>query len=650
MELNREHFRAIIYYNFQRQLSQQECLAELLSVFGNEEPHQSTISRWYGEFKRGPRENVDAVRKLIIEDRHVTYREIEASLKISKTAIQKIFHAELGVRKLVSRWIPPPWGHIATIPLDEQRTVTVYTTISSKNQPPRRIILHQVNASSHTAQKIRQYLTEENVGLLDHSPYSPNDFFTFPKIKNRLRGQRFQSPEEAWNKCFENWFERMLIRRTVQRILKAHSFPPYKIHLVQELNEDDFNRRLQFCEDMINRHKCRYWSDSNPRIYHEVHTQQPQKLNVWADAIDPALTAIIESQSQDGAPPHYALCVRQYLDQTFPDRWTVSGYSFVYGFVNGNAAEAAREYARRFPNRRHPTRSVFVRGHRQIIENGFGNLQRDQNINVRQRRFTRMILREFDRDPTTSVRRVSGALGISASHVHRLQPGDGERRITFCQWILDRTDNNRELLSNVLWTDESCFTRRGVVNFHNQHIWSHENPHAVRERNFQHEFSVNVWIGIYRNRLFGPYLLPARLNAATFLEFLKAEDANILDDVMLDLRRLAWFQLDGCPAHYSRTVRNWLDEHYPERWIGRGGPVAWPPRSPGVNRLDFFVWGVLKEKVYQTPVTTRDMLIDRIRNACVEIRPYLNNAIPRSIIRRCELCIEQLGLYFEQLL
>ncbi|CAH1971312.1 unnamed protein product [Acanthoscelides obtectus] len=84
------------------------------------------------------------------------------------------------------------------------------------------------NASSHAAQETRQYLTEENVELLDHPPYSPdlspNDFFTFPKIKNRLRGQRFQSPEEAvdafknavldlpakeWNKFFENWFERM---------------------------------------------------------------------------------------------------------------------------------------------------------------------------------------------------------------------------------------------------------------------------------------------------------------------------------------------------------------------------------------------------------------------------------------------------------
>ncbi|CAH1988540.1 unnamed protein product [Acanthoscelides obtectus] len=296
MELNREHFRAIIYYNFQRQLSQQECLAELLSVFGNEAPHQSTISRWYGEFKPGrvslsddPRvgapktavtqKNVDAVRKLIIEYRHVTYREIETSLKISKTSIQKMLHEELGVKKIVSRWIPhllteeqkaarsAVWvfqaeekptkvirsrsaskkmvatfvskaDHIGTILLNEERTVTAYwyTTIClpkvipelRKINPERRIILHQDNASSHTAQKTRQYLTEENLELLDHPPYSPdlspNDFFTFPKIKNRLLGQRFQSLEEAvdafknavldlpaneWNKCFENWFERM---------------------------------------------------------------------------------------------------------------------------------------------------------------------------------------------------------------------------------------------------------------------------------------------------------------------------------------------------------------------------------------------------------------------------------------------------------
>ncbi|CAH2017755.1 unnamed protein product [Acanthoscelides obtectus] len=69
----------------------------------------------------------------------------------------------------------------------------VYHHLFAKSHHPgRRIILHQDNASSHTAQKTRQYLTEENVELLDHPPYSPdlssNDVFTFPKIKIRLRG------------------------------------------------------------------------------------------------------------------------------------------------------------------------------------------------------------------------------------------------------------------------------------------------------------------------------------------------------------------------------------------------------------------------------------------------------------------------------
>ncbi|CAK1594748.1 unnamed protein product [Parnassius mnemosyne] len=92
----------------------------------------------------------------------------------------------------------------------------------------RRIILHHDNASSHTAHRTKEFLEQENIKLLDHPPYSPdlspNDFYTFPKIKKKLRGHRFSSPEEAvdayktailetptseWNGCFNNWFRRM---------------------------------------------------------------------------------------------------------------------------------------------------------------------------------------------------------------------------------------------------------------------------------------------------------------------------------------------------------------------------------------------------------------------------------------------------------
>ena len=31
-------------------------------------------------------------------------------------------------------------------------------------------------------------------------------------------------------------------------------------------------------------------------------------------------------------------------------------------------------------------------------------------------------------------------------------------------------------------------------------------------------------------------------------------------------------------VHYTRHVRDYLNESFPNRWLGRGGPVAWPPR------------------------------------------------------------------------
>ena len=41
-----------------------------------------------------------------MQDRYVTYREIETSLNISSTSVNKILHENLIVKKICSRWIP----------------------------------------------------------------------------------------------------------------------------------------------------------------------------------------------------------------------------------------------------------------------------------------------------------------------------------------------------------------------------------------------------------------------------------------------------------------------------------------------------------------------------------------------------------------
>ena len=42
-------------------------------------------------------------------------------------------------------------------------------------------------------------------------------------------------------------------RSSVQKILKREKYHPYKIHLLQELSEDDFDRRIEFSEIMADR-------------------------------------------------------------------------------------------------------------------------------------------------------------------------------------------------------------------------------------------------------------------------------------------------------------------------------------------------------------------------------------------------------------
>ena len=51
-------------------------------------------------------ETIDAMRQLILQDRHATCRNIETILSIIGTSIHSILHEHLTVNKICSRWIP----------------------------------------------------------------------------------------------------------------------------------------------------------------------------------------------------------------------------------------------------------------------------------------------------------------------------------------------------------------------------------------------------------------------------------------------------------------------------------------------------------------------------------------------------------------
>jgi len=79
------------------------------------------------------------------------------------------------------------------------------------------------------------------------------------------------------------------------------------------------------------------------------------------------------------------------------------------------------------------------------------------------------------------------------------------------------------------------------------------------------------------------------------------------------------FQQDGAPPHWGSHVRRFLDAALPNRWVARDGTTLWPPRSPDITPLDFFLWGYVKDRVFSTPVPDITNLTARITDAFATI-------------------------------
>lgn len=342
---------------------------------------------------------------------------------------------------------------------------------------------------------------------------------------------------------------------------------------------------------------------------------------------------------------------------------------FVYGFCNGNSRQSVREYQERFPHRHLPHHSVYPESFRRLRETGNpapAKAIRPHEVNVEHEE---AVVNAVIDNPSISTRRIAHNLHVSQNFVWRvlnrevlhpyhlqnvqaLQPGDAQQRLAFCHWLLQQHAQNNDFISHVVWSDESCFTRDGINNCHNEHVWALQNPHAIRARRFQQRFSINVWGGIFNNNLLGLHVLNERLNADYYRRFLDNTLFDLLEDVPLNVIQNMWYQHDGAPPHRGRVVVGWLNEHFGNRWIGNAGPIAWPPRSPDLNPLDFYLWGHMKQIVYHEQINTQQQLLERIQMAANEIRnrPDIFIQVKNSLVRRCEACILAEGGHFEQLL
>ena len=190
-------------------------------------------------------------------------------------------------------------------------------------------------------------------------------------------------------------------------------------------------------------------------------------------------------------------------------------------------------------------------------------------------------------------------------------------QLIFCHLFNEKIVNDASFMSHLMFSDEAIFHVSGKVSRHNCHIWGTQKPLAFEEHE-RDSPKVNVWCAFGRDCIIGPFFFEEKIiNGDCYLKML--QNYFISELTWLKLVDNTVFQQDGAPCHFSLKVRQFLNERFPNRWIGRGGPISWPPQSPDLSPLDFFLWGHTKNTVYSTKSRSIDDLGNRITDVIQSI-------------------------------
>ena len=197
---------------------------------------------------------------------------------------------------------------------------------------------------------------------------------------------------------------------------------------------------------------------------------------------------------------------------------------------------------------------------------------------------------------------------------HQLFPGDYPRRAQFCQWLLEQ---DGRFLEDVVIGDEAGFSLNASVNTHNIQEY---HPRGEQPLNFQYlrnddRHKLTVWAGLMGNwTVIGSFFFRQNIDGDDYLRLINEELVPALQHFPRyrgrrnDRFQRPWWLQDGAPCHRRRAVTDRLTELFENRVIALNRAVEWPPRSPDLKPLDFFLWGYLKSKVFETPTGNLEKL------------------------------------------
>lgn len=281
----------------------------------------------------------------------------------------------------------------------------------------------------------------------------------------------------------------------------------------------------------------------------------------------------------------------------------------------------------------------------------------------------REVANKVAKSPNVSVRRLAHEVGISFSSTRRvlkkrlklhpykmpvvqmISPDARMKRIEFSRWFSDKCARCPNFLRNLWWSDEAHFFLHGSGNRQNRRIWSNKPPKEALEAPL-HSPKVTVWCAMGAQGIVGPVFVEdatgktVTVTQESYRRVLVRFKRN-LSKRCGDQLHQQWIQQDGAPAHTARTTMGWLAEHFPGRVVGKGAAIEWPPQSPDLTPLDFYLWGYVKEVVARQAPKSTEELKRVIQNVISRIPEETCARVAEEARRRAECCVARNGRHVE---
>ena len=339
-----------------------------------------------------------------------------------------------------------------------------------------------------------------------------------------------------------------------------------------------------------------------------------------------------------------------------------------------NAYEVLRRWDERWNNDPRPTRRSVVKTYRKFLQEGSClDLNKGRSGRPRTGRTAENVelVRESLLDNGNRSCRRNG-LGLSRSTFQRIvhfdikfhpyviirrqkiRHGDPAQRLAFCNRLLNTVAENPDFLDKLIVSDEAVFSLNSEINSRNVRKYAARgdgHPHDHYVGHMQGAQQVMVWAGLTRQGVvLGPHFTRANLDTREYMRIIRYNVIQREFPVHNIDRNSMWWQQDGASCHTSNATIRYLQGQFPGRLMSKRGDWPWPPRSPDLTVCDFFLWGYLKQQIWEVSQDQQPQNLGELREAIVRsCRNLDGHMIQRSfngMLTRARKCVDAGGHQF----